>query len=262
MKLDYFKIKQVEDWEKKPINEKIKVAQEVVAELYEKSKRNFVAWSGGKNSTLALYFAREYDPDILVIFADTGVEIPETYEYIKMMKEKWDLNLIITKPGIGFWTIVKRYGFPDEQLQKYGRLICREKLKVEPVYRVIKRKRLTGHITGLSAFENRSRKMLVARYGLLYKTRSYNSKPLDWDFWTGHPVAYFTDQEVFKTMKMLNIPINPIYEKYKIDRSGCLPCTAHLGWQEQIAKIDKELLKKILKMKGQYSIEDYSNSQG
>ena len=41
MKLDYFKIKQVEDWEKKPINEKIKVAQEVVAELYEKSKRQY-----------------------------------------------------------------------------------------------------------------------------------------------------------------------------------------------------------------------------
>lgn len=99
-----------------------------------------VAFGGGTNSTAMLCGFRERDirPD-LILFADTGGEMPETYDHVVEMdaqcKEWWD---------IGVETVRKTYQGEFEGLEKncirkrmlpslaYGRKTCSQKYKVEP----------------------------------------------------------------------------------------------------------------------------------
>ena len=57
--------------------------------LKDTSKRHIISFSGGKDSTaLAVYMLEKYpDVDFEFVFCDTGVELPETYAYIKRFEE-------------------------------------------------------------------------------------------------------------------------------------------------------------------------------
>src|SRR5664279_4461612 len=60
----------------------------------------YVAFSGGKDSTVVLDLARRADPNVPVCFFDSGLEFPETLAYIDKLADRWDLNLhaIPTRP--------------------------------------------------------------------------------------------------------------------------------------------------------------------
>ena len=53
----------------------------------------YVAFSGGKDSTVVLDLARRADPDVPVCFFDSGLEFPETLNYIRLLTDTWRLNL-------------------------------------------------------------------------------------------------------------------------------------------------------------------------
>src|SRR5581483_2808342 len=41
------------------------------------------------------------DPDIEVVFLDTGSHFPETLDYVETIRKRYDLNLTVTKPAPG-----------------------------------------------------------------------------------------------------------------------------------------------------------------
>lgn len=53
----------------------------------------YVAFSGGKDSTVVLDLARRADPHVPVCFFDSGLEFPETLQYIRFLTDTWRLNL-------------------------------------------------------------------------------------------------------------------------------------------------------------------------
>ena len=53
----------------------------------------YVAFSGGKDSTVVLDLARRADPNVPVCFFDSGLEFPETLTYIDELTNRWNLNL-------------------------------------------------------------------------------------------------------------------------------------------------------------------------
>lgn len=54
--------------------------------------RGYVAWSGGRDSTAVVALARQADPDVPVVFFDSGLELPDTLPYLTSLAEKWGLN--------------------------------------------------------------------------------------------------------------------------------------------------------------------------
>ncbi|AOS94728.1 MULTISPECIES: phosphoadenosine phosphosulfate reductase domain-containing protein [Mycobacterium avium complex (MAC)] len=52
----------------------------------------FVAWSGGKDSTTVVDLARQVDPNIPVVFYDSGLQFPETLAYMGELAQIWRLN--------------------------------------------------------------------------------------------------------------------------------------------------------------------------
>ncbi len=53
----------------------------------------FVSFSGGKDSTVVVDLARRVDPDVPVVWFDSGMEFPETRDYVETLARRWDLNL-------------------------------------------------------------------------------------------------------------------------------------------------------------------------
>ena len=60
----------------------------------------FVSFSGGKDSTVVVDLARRVDPDVPVVWFDSGMEFPETRDYVETLARRWDLNLF-RLPGAG-----------------------------------------------------------------------------------------------------------------------------------------------------------------
>ena len=53
-----------------------------------------------------LHLIYEIDPGVDVMFHDSGVELPESYEQIKKIEENWGINLKIVKSPVN---VLQRY---------------------------------------------------------------------------------------------------------------------------------------------------------
>lgn len=67
----------------------------------------YVAFSGGKDSTVLLDLVRNVYPDIPAVFNDTGLEYPEIKEFVKTID-----NVTILKPKMNFKQVLDKYGYP------------------------------------------------------------------------------------------------------------------------------------------------------
>lgn len=106
-------IPEVKERVDRPFKEKLSETSAIVQKrLSMLDKKVAVAWSGGKDSTLVLWFVRLVYPDVPVVFNDTGVEYPETVKFVHRLADEWNLNLTETEPTKTFWQCVDEYGMP------------------------------------------------------------------------------------------------------------------------------------------------------
>lgn len=67
----------------------------------------YVAFSGGKDSTVLLDICRSMYPDIRAVFVDTGLEYPELREFVKTKE-----NVEWLKPRKTFKRVITEHGYP------------------------------------------------------------------------------------------------------------------------------------------------------
>ncbi|PSP88922.1 nodulation protein [Halobacteriales archaeon QS_4_69_34] len=84
------------------IEDKIEKAIEVVHEGLEAYESPAVMWTGGKDSTLTLYFvkevAEEYDLEMPpVVFIDHFQHFDELHEFVERWADRWDLEVIYAR---------------------------------------------------------------------------------------------------------------------------------------------------------------------
>lgn len=89
------------------LKEKIDITKLRITEFYQHYKGNiYISFSGGKDSTVLLYIAREVYPDIKGVFVDTGLEYPEVKQHVKSFD-----NIDIIRPSMTFRQVLDEYGF-------------------------------------------------------------------------------------------------------------------------------------------------------
>lgn len=217
----------------------------------------YVSWSGGRCSTVVLHLALKVNPTIRVLFNDTGVEFPETYEFIKKMTKKWNLDLKILKPKTTFWKIVKEYGLPmlrgqykDNSKSKDGRPMCCQILKEEPLLRA----RIKCTITGIRVAESRMRMFAIVQKGQFYKAKTLKR-------WQYHPIAFWTRKQLLDYVEDNKVPMNKVYEMGQ-ERCGCWPCTGYIGWKESLEKTHPKMYRFLSKLKGEPTLWEYMDQEG
>ncbi len=220
----------------------------------------YISFSGGKDSTVLLDLVRQVNPNIPAVFVDTGLEYPETKEFVNSID-----NVIILRPKMSFKQVIEKYGYPmvskeqanylddirnstekmkirrlegDSQgrfklSKKWHYLInapfkvshkCCIIMKKEPVKRYEKETSRVPFI-GTLAEESSLRQQSYLKTGCnAFDSKRPNSTPL----------AFWKEQDILKYIYDNKLGINKaygdiickdgIYSTTKCDRTGCIYC--------------------------------------
>jgi len=154
--------------------------------------------------------AQEIDPNIPILFLDTGYHFAETYAYRDQMAAEWKMNLTNLLPEK---TVA-------EQEAQFGTLYqsapdqCCKLRKVEPLFKAV-----GGYgkwLTGLRREQAKSRAAL--------EESSLFTLPGGKQVLKLAPLAEWTTRDVWYACEELSIPRLPLYE-LGYSSIGCQPCT-------------------------------------
>jgi len=222
------------------------LALDIIYMAMGKGKKPVVLFSGGKDSTAVLHLVRRVCPSTPAMFNNTGVEAKETIEYVRTVP-----NLIENHPEKSFWECVKEYGYPEykSKAKSHGNQCCRW-LKEKPGDERIKAEGFDIIFTGLTAAESRQRRLTLLRMGDTYLLKADGT-------WRCHPIWDWTEADVWAYIKGRGIPYNEGYDAGWA-RCGCVPCSAHKGWEQRLAKENPRMLRHLLKRRyGQRQCGDF-----
>lgn len=91
-----------------PLEAKIELTMERIREWVDAWEGAVsVSFSGGKDSAVLLWIARQVDPSIPAVFVNTGLEYPEVASLAKRTP-----NTAVVRPKIPFHHVIRDYGWP------------------------------------------------------------------------------------------------------------------------------------------------------
>ena len=105
MKLQHYELKQRQSLS---LNQKVILSKRRIREFYEELNGHvYVAFSGGKDSTVLLSLVRSIYPHVPAVFVDTGLEYPEIKQFVQTVD-----NVITIRPKMSFKKVIEKYGYP------------------------------------------------------------------------------------------------------------------------------------------------------
>lgn len=167
----------------------------------------YVAFSGGKDSLVVLHLARMVDPDVPVVFFDSGLEYPQTYTYLADLATRWTVNLhlVPTDPPLldvlvasQLWEHGARASAPPVDLHRV--LIGDPSRRAHEMFG-------PGELWGVRADESRGRRMAYTRSGrrdgVITRGDGTTAFGPIWDWSTDEVWAYIGREK---------LPVNPVYD--------------------------------------------------
>jgi len=161
--------------------------------------RHVLTSSFGAQAAVSLHLVTEHAPNIPVIFIDTGYLFPETYRFVDELTERLNLNLEVyrsrTSPAWQEARHGRRWEQGVEGLDQYNHAN-----KVEPMERALRNVGVGTWFAGVRREQAASRA----------------STPfLDWsgNRWKVHPIADWTDRDVYLYLKKHDLPYHPLWKQ-------------------------------------------------
>ena len=154
--------------------------------------------------------ALDLDPNVPVLFLDTGYHFAETYEYRDRMAREWKMNLFNLLPEQTVAQQESQFGILNQTAPDQ----CCKLRKVDPLFKAVANYRVW--VTGLRREQAKSRTALEesAMFALPGGTHVLKLAPL----------ASWTTRDVWYGCEQLGIPLLPLYER-GYSSIGCEPCT-------------------------------------
>jgi phosphoadenosine phosphosulfate reductase len=168
-----------------------------------------VSYSGGKDSLATLILVKKALGVVPLLFADTGLEFPETYQNVEEVSRTFEMPVIRAYGGEAFWKAFVTRGPPAVDF----RWCCRT-AKLQPVEKVIRE--YWGEclsFIGQRKYES-FRRMVSKRVWRNPHLRSQLSAA---------PIHHWTALQVWLYLFREQAPYNPLY-KAGLDRIGCFMC--------------------------------------
>lgn len=169
-----------------------------------------VSYSGGKDSLATLQLVSECMDDYEIIFADTGLEFPETVKNVQVAVKRYGRPLRLISVGDAFWRSVDDFGPPSVEVRW-----CCKVCKLGPITQLIEENYENGCLSyiGQRKYESSAR----AKSERVWKNP-----------WVGNqvgaaPIQDWTALHVWLYIFRTGAPYNPLYEQ-GFDRIGCWLC--------------------------------------
>lgn len=169
-----------------------------------------VSYSGGKDSLATLLLVTDCLDGFNVLFADTGLEFPETLENVKEVGRHYGLTVKIFHAGDVFWDSIDTFGPPTVEARW-----CCKTCKLGPISMLIEENFPEGCLTfiGQRKYESEGR----AKSDKIWKNP-----------WIGNqiaasPIQNWTALHIWLYLFWKGALYNPLYEQ-GFDRIGCWLC--------------------------------------
>jgi phosphoadenosine phosphosulfate reductase len=203
------------------------------------SHDGFVSWSGGKDSTAVVDLARQVDPNVPVVFFDSGLQFPETLRYLEDLSQVWRLNFTVIPAEPDLLTVmVALGGFDHRALDRRLGVELAELMIGRPAAEA-HRRHGRGSLWGVRAQEAPGRRALY-RQQLATQTIAQQEQSraevranaggvvrrIDGTITYG-PIWDWQTRQVFEYLAGRSIPLNPLYRKL-----------AELGMPKQQIRVD------------------------
>jgi len=234
--------------------EKLKLTLKTIKRAL-KYDRPVIASSFGKDSVVLIHMVHTINNKVPLVFNNTGVNFRETIKYMKELEELWHLKIYELKPETNFWKIVEKYGYPKQSRNsKTGdsrEPKCCKLLKYDPMKKFMKEYKPGVVFVGLCGDEGRQRRIAYLTKGdaVYYHVGDNVMKCI--------PIIWWTRKDVWKYHDINNIPRNPVYTKYNIERTGCICCTGFIGWEKVMIKTFPKLYVKVATDIGRPPLESF-----
>jgi phosphoadenosine phosphosulfate reductase len=168
-----------------------------------------VSYSGGKDSLATLLVVTKAIGKVPMLFADTGLEFPETYENVAEASRRYCLEVIRTDGNTTFWKTFAEQGPPAVNARW-----CCKVCKLTPVGDLIKE--TWGEclsFIGQRRYESATR----ARSDRVWRNKNVRTQL------SAAPIHNWTALHVWLYLMREKAPHNVLYERH-LDRIGCFMC--------------------------------------
>lgn len=156
-----------------------------------------------------LSIIRRFQPDIPVLFVDTGLHFPETYAFRDRLAGEWDLNLVNITPDHG-----PGDGLTDD-LPFTNPDLCCQLRKVDPLVRALADYDIWFTALRRDQAPTRAETPRIDRYRL----------PAGKQLIKVNPIGDWTWEEVLEFSRANHLPLHPLHAA-GYPSIGCAPCTA------------------------------------
>ncbi len=175
--------------------------QEIIRWDFETSKgKQFVTTSFGVYAAMMLHLATSVNPNITVIFIDTGYNFPETLAFGLELVVRLKLNLHVCKSPISPKEMEKEFGsLWVTDRERYAKI-----RKIDPLLTALTELSAQSVIDALRTTQTDER----SRLQILEKGYGGSIRKI-------HPTLNWTEDMVLEYIKLNNLPLHPLfYEGY------------------------------------------------
>ncbi|UJL32209.1 phosphoadenosine phosphosulfate reductase family protein (plasmid) [Mycolicibacterium vanbaalenii] len=217
----------------------------------------YVSWSGGKDSTVVVDLARQVDPHVPVVFFDSGLQFPETIQYLEETAAAWQLDYhVITADPDLLTVLVAGGGFDHHAVDRRLRGQLADIMISGPAAEAHRRYG-PGCLWGVRAEESHGRRMLYRRSlaaeslvrqhssredvraqagGLVRRVDGTTTYGPIWDWQRGHVFEYLAGRGIepnplYRKLADLGVPEAQIRVDSIIDASKL--SNGHIAWLQK-----------------------------
>lgn len=169
-----------------------------------------VAFSGGKDSAVALALTRSVTKNVDVIFLNTTIEFDETVDYVHELARLWEANLVEVHPPQDFLSLCEQLGPPSTRMKW-----CCKTQKFSPQNQVINERYPEGVlvVNGIRKSESNIR----------HKFKRVQVNKMIPKQFLAFPILDWSSLDVWLYTFWKKIPYNTMYN-YGFARIGCWAC--------------------------------------
>ncbi len=178
------------------------------------NKDIIVSYSGGKDSLVTLHLTIETGFEPVLMFNNTGIELPETIESVQKAVDEYNLKYEVADAGNAFWEAVASFGPPARNYRW-----CCKVVKLVPFARLTRKIWPNGalNILGQRAYESYDRSRSPKVWRNQWAPHVLSVAPI-------HEWPQFILWLYIYKYKLTRL-VNPLYYK-GFERIGCYLCPA------------------------------------